>query len=350
MDQPVPQRPEGAVDLSLVCPFFNEAGILRSAMRRLLAHLQSRTDRWELILVNDGSTDGSFEIAKEFAREAPGLRVLGYPHNRGRGFALRTGIAAARGRVVITTEIDLSWGERVISELAAAMDAWPEADIVVASPHLPTGGYRNVPLTPILLSRIGNRIIRASLPNSPTMCTGMTRAYRLEALRSLPLAENGKEFHLEVILKATALGMRIREIPAVLEWPSGVDGGGRGGRDRPRHQGRLIVSHSLFSLLADPVRYVWGLGLAAFLLSIAGFAWALTGFSPREDVALVVMASLGMLMLSLVLFVSGIVVRQGTMLLREAWTIQSALLRRKSTGPSPDGSGGLADRVPGDEV
>src|SRR3954453_12063602 len=105
------------MDVSVVCPFFNEAGILEHAIRTLAKCLQTLNATWELIVVNDGSTDGSGAIAERVASELPRVRVLGYRYNRGRGHALRTGISAATGDVIVTTEIDLSWGENVVHEL-----------------------------------------------------------------------------------------------------------------------------------------------------------------------------------------------------------------------------------------
>ena len=99
----------------------------------LLSQLSSLDGEWELIIVNDGSRDGSEEIARRLERTSPRLRVLGYPHNRGRGHALRTGIAAARGDLIVTTEIDLSWGSTIVQDLVAATRQHPDADMIVAS-------------------------------------------------------------------------------------------------------------------------------------------------------------------------------------------------------------------------
>ncbi len=115
------------------------------------------------------------------------------------------GILAARGNVIVTTEIDLSWGETIVHDLVDAMTRWPDADIVVASPNLPGGGYKHVPAKRVWISRFGNRVIRLCMANAVTMNTGMTRAYRRDVIQSLPLTEPGKEFHLEVILKATVV-------------------------------------------------------------------------------------------------------------------------------------------------
>src|SRR5262245_26661422 len=116
----------GRVRVSIVCPFFNEAGIIENAIRVMLKQLATAPFTWELIVVNDGSTDDSPALAEAVARESAGLRVLAYARNRGRGHALRTGIMGARGDIIVTTEIDLSWGETIVHDLVAAMDRWPD--------------------------------------------------------------------------------------------------------------------------------------------------------------------------------------------------------------------------------
>ena len=155
------------------------------------------------------------------------------------------------------------------------MARWPDVDIVVASPNLPGGGYRHVPAKRVWVSRFGNRVIRLCMANTVTMNTGMTRAYRRDVIQSLPLTEPGKEFHLEVILKATAFGHKIREIPAVLEWKQHKRQGQVVKRKSSSKVNRLIVSHSLFSIFANPVRYVW---LLSFLFVAMGFVFIAGAF------------------------------------------------------------------------
>jgi dolichol-phosphate mannosyltransferase len=315
------------VEVSVVTPFYNERAVVEHAIRSFAASLATLGKRWELIVVNDGSTDGSAEIAERVVAElGPNVRLLGYPRNRGRGFALRTGIAAARGDVVATTEIDLSWGEHVVHELVAALDADPRADIVVASPHLPGGGYKNVPRDRVFYSTWGNRVIRAGVSNAATMNTGMTRAYRREVIQSLPLFEDEKEFHLEVILKATSFGYRIIEIPALLEWKDYKHAETRVVRKSSSKVNRLIVTHSLFSLFANPVHYVLPasvlfLALGALALGGAVVAWLIGAVS-----AFLAIFGVGLLTLGIILFVLAVVARQGNMIQHELWSLQRILL------------------------
>jgi glycosyltransferase involved in cell wall biosynthesis len=315
------------MDISVVSPFYNESGIIRESVLGMLRQLESLDGEWELIVVNDGSTDDSAGIVREIAANNKRLRLIEYPINRGRGYALRTGINSAQGDIIVTTEIDLSWGQAIVNELVEAMHNWPEADIVVASPHLPGGRYKNVPLKRVLWSKLGNKVIRACMSNVVTMNTGMTRAYRREVIRSLPLTEEGKEFHLEVILKAKSLGYRIREIPAVLEWKDYKISGQKVRRKSSSKINKLVVSHSLFSIFANPVRYVWGLSLVFLLGGGAMFVWSVILFLRHEVAAFVALTSFSMLLIAMLLFVMGVLLRQGNMAQRELWLVQQSLRR-----------------------
>jgi len=324
------------MDVSVVCPFYNEAEIIEHTVRTMFKQLSSLQLEWELIVVNDGSTDGSLKIVQQIAKEYPNLRLEDYPFNRGRGYALREGIAAAKGEIIVTTEIDLSWGENIVHELVTALQTWPDIDIVLASPHLPSGGYRNVPWKRIWLSRLGNRIIRACMSDKFTMNTGMTRGYRRQLIQSLPLSEDGKEFHLEVILKATAFGAKIREIPAILEWKDYKLSGQRVNRKSSSHVNRLVISHTLFSVFANPVRYVWTLSLLSFLLGGIFLGWAVVLAILKMVSAYSALMGLLFCVVAIVLFVLGVVVKQGNMIQREIWMLQrNQILLQNNRALSP---------------
>lgn len=314
-----------SLDVSVVCPFYNEEAILGDAIRQLLARLEKLEASWELIVVDDGSRDGSARVAAEIARENPHLRVLGYDFNRGRGHGLRTGIEQARGEIIVTTEIDLSWGEDIVERLVAAMQEHPDADIVVASPHLAGGGYKNVPTNRVFFSSAGNWIIRALMANAVTMNTGMTRAYRRDSIRSLPLDENGKEFHLEVILKGSSMGYRIEEIPAVLEWKQYKHHGERVSRKSSSKVNKLVLTHSLFSLFANPMRYTFALASVVMVLSMA----FLLGGGIRYAMGLVSVymgiISIGLAIVALLLFAFGVLAQQGNMIQRELWRLKQEM-------------------------
>lgn len=308
------------MDISVVSPFYNEGQIIETAVAGMLEQLSRLDGEWEFIVVNDGSTDGSGERVKQI--QHPRLRLIEYPVNRGRGYALRTGINAARGAIIVTTEIDLSWGDTIVQELVAAMRQWPTADFVVASPHLPPGGYKNVPANRVFYSKFGNYVIRTFMSNAATMNTGMTRAYRREMIQSLPTHETEKEFHLEVMLKATGMGYRFREIPAILEWKNYKHEGKRVKRKSSSKVNKLIRTHTLFSIFATPLRYVWGLSGLTLLGGLGFLLWALLLYLSGGVAAFNALMGVLLLVLSIVLFVMGVVLQQGNMIQRELWLMQ----------------------------
>ena len=260
----------GAPRVSVVCPFFNEQGVLVAATERMLATLaRDFGDDWELILVNDGSTDASLPQLLDLARRAghERLRVLSFSDNQGRGRAIKAGIDAARGQIIVTTEVDGSWGDAIAHELVDELDRHPEADFAIASPHLPGGGLKNVPLQRVFLTRIGNLLIRAFFGSGVTMNTGMTRAYRSHVIKPLVVFADGKEFHLEVLLKLITIGFEFREIPATLTWNRFDQATKRRSSTNIR---RTIASHLQFLTIARPVRYFVAFAIVTGLMS-AGF-------------------------------------------------------------------------------
>lgn len=326
------------LDVSVVCPFFNEDRVLSESVRTLLDRLEGLKESWELILVDDGSTDGSRALAAEIATSNLRLRLLVYDHNRGRGHALRSGIAQARGAIIVTTEIDLSWGEDIVERLLAAVRQQPDADLVIASPHLVGGGYRNVPRRRVLLSRLGNWVIRASMGNIATMNTGMTRAYRRESIRCLPLAEDGKEFHLEVVLKARALGYRFHEIPALLEWKDYKHEDRRVRRKSSSAVGRLVLTHSLFSVFANPIRYVWGLSAIGFLLSLGFLIAGVVRLALGLVSVYMLIIGLSFGVIALMFFAFGVLAHQDQAIQTELWRLQRDVdALRRVRGDAPDG-------------
>lgn len=327
---PMATPQSSVVEVSVVSPFYNEENILEEAITILLEKMDNLDTTWELIVVNDGSTDNSGEIVAKLADKYPRLRLVSYPINRGRGYALRQGIDRAQGDIIITTEIDLSWGEDIVERLYREIKKHSAADVVVASPHLPGGGYKNVPWKRVFFSQFGNKIIRTCMTNAVTMNTGMTRAYRREVIQSLPLEEDRKEFHLEVIMKAQALKYRLHEIPCLLEWKDYKHEGKRVSRKSSSKVNKLVISHTLFSLFANPIRYVWGLSGLVMLLSAGFLGWSVIRLLFGLVSVFTLSISLLLAILAVMLFTFGIIAQQGYMIQREIWTLKQSMLHSRA--------------------
>ncbi len=253
------------IELTVIAPMFNEGPWIERNAGRLLDTLKKRPDAWELILVDDGSTDDTRERVRELERKEPRLRVIGYPVNRGRGYALRKGFEASRGRYVVTTESDLNWGTEIIVKLYSRLKAG-DADMVIASPYLEGGRLEDIPFKRAFLSKFGNKVLTWAVPGKLSMVSGMTRGYRKEVLDALLLESDGKEIHLEIVSKALANGFRVVELPEVLSWKGQET---RAKQKRPGFRaGGLIRSHLNFSFYEKPMMLFGFVGILLLVLGI----------------------------------------------------------------------------------
>jgi glycosyltransferase involved in cell wall biosynthesis len=252
-------------ELTIICPMYNEALGIEGNIDSLLSTFETFPFDWELILVNDGSTDNTLELARRKVGDDPRIQIISYDKNRGRGYALRQGFAGARGRFIITTESDLSWGANIVDVLYKAL-VNEESDVVIASPHREGGRLENVPFKRRILSSFGNKILKLAVSMEVTMLSGMTRGYRREVIRELDLESDGKEIHLEILSKVEAAGFTVSEVPAVLRWESPKPGKAK--RKSSFRAGRYIYSHLLFSFNQRPYLLLGSIGAFMMLIGI----------------------------------------------------------------------------------
>ncbi|HPD14969.1 MAG TPA: glycosyltransferase [Planctomycetota bacterium] len=205
-----------AVDLSIIAPMFNEEESIADTARRVREAMAGFAGSWELVMVDDGSTDASRARAEAEAARDPRVRVVGYTPNAGRGRALRTGFAAARGAFVVSVDFDLSYEPSHILRMHEALRRAGGPDIVLASAYMPGGTSAGVPWKRLLPSRLGNWLLRFAWPERIYTSTCIVRGYRREALERLTLTEDGKDIHLEILSQAFERGLRIEEIPGHL--------------------------------------------------------------------------------------------------------------------------------------
>lgn len=248
------------VDVSIVIPAYNESENLAETAERIAAIFAERPEKWEIIFVNDGSTDNTWEAAKRLSSVDGRIVAAGYRQNRGRGYALRHGFARARGKFIVSTDADLSYAPHFILDLLDALYNDPQTDFVLGSPYMPGGGTEGVDPKRLFISKLGNIILRRIINNEIYTWTGVFRAYRREALDSIILESDDKEIHLEILSRALGAGFQVKEIPAVLA-------SRRKGQSKFRFRGTAI-SHLIFSVYERPIILFGGLG---FFLLLAGF-------------------------------------------------------------------------------
>ena len=198
--------------VSLLIPAFNEGRLFRQNVELIERHVRAREAeyRFELIIINDGSSDNTADLAEEFARGREDLvRVIHHSKNGGLGAALRTGFKAAKGDIVIPLDIDLSYSVDHIDRLLAAQRECG-AELVLLSPYMRAGKVSQVPLHRLLFSRSANTILSWALGRRLHTSTGMVRSYSRGLLERLSLYSSGMEINLEALHKSILAGARVK--------------------------------------------------------------------------------------------------------------------------------------------
>jgi len=201
---------------SIVIPCFNEEGRISETLRVTIAYLATNAPKSELIVVNDGSTDGTGAIARKILSETNiATRLLENFPNRGKGAAVRSGLLAAREPIGLFSDADLSTPIEETPKLIEPI-ANDEIDIAFGSRALDRRliGIHQ-PWRREQGGRVFNLLVRVAtgLPFWDTQCG--FKAFRLDACRPILEAAriNGFAFDVELLYLAQRAGLRIREIP-----------------------------------------------------------------------------------------------------------------------------------------
>jgi len=204
------------IALSVIIPAYNEAQRLPPHASGLLAYLRAHYPAFELIVVDDGSRDDTATVVRAALAGEPRARLLAYQPNRGKGYAIRTGVLASRGAAVLFLDADMS---TPIEEIPAALEQLARADIVIGSRDLPSSDIRaRQPLFRQMASELFKwvRCLMVGLWDiSDTQCG--FKAYRGPVARQLfALARVDRfMFDVEILYLAERAGLRIVEIPVL---------------------------------------------------------------------------------------------------------------------------------------
>jgi hypothetical protein len=250
-------------ELTILMPCLNEAETLAVCIRKAQAYLVRSGVAGEVVIADNGSTDGSQAIA-----EGLGARVVSVAQ-RGYGAALIAGIAAAHGRFVIMGDSDDSYDFSQLDQFVAALRAG--SDLVMGNRF--KGGIAKNAMPPLhrylgnpVLSTIGRVLYRAPVGDFHCGLRGFSRA----AILGLNLNTPGMEFASEMVIKATLTGLKITEVPTTLS-PDG--------RSRPPHLRswrdgwlhlKLLLTFAPYWLFYTPGLILLWLGTTAFTALMFG--------------------------------------------------------------------------------
>ena len=258
----VPQK----VEVSVVLPCLNESETVRSCVAKAMAALTAAHLTGEVIVADNGSSDGSVEIA-----ESSGARVV-HVERRGYGNALRGGIQAARGTYVLMADSDDSYDLAHIPRFVEQLRSG--CDLVMGNRF--HGGIDKGAM-PVLHRYLGNPVLTAlgrlffHSPCRDFHC-GL-RAFRKDSYERMDIRSTGMEFASEMVVKASLLRMKVSEVPTTLH----PDGRSHPPHLRTWHDG---WRHLRFLLMYSPRWLFLYPGIASILLGLAAGFWLLPG--PRR--------------------------------------------------------------------
>jgi len=197
-------EPSKRLEISVVVPVFNEEENLSILVPQLVEVLDNLHQPYEMIFVDDGSSDGSRKILKEMMDRYPPLRLIGFKENRGLSVALIAGMRAAQGKIVVTLDSDLQNDPTDIPKLIGQLDHYDMAT-----------GWRQKREDP-WLKRISSKIanaIRNRLSGEEIKDSACTlRAFKRECIQNVPVF-NGMHRFLSTLVKME--GYRIIEVPVI---------------------------------------------------------------------------------------------------------------------------------------
>jgi len=206
----------GATELSIVIPSFNEEKRLPATLERIAAYVKASGRNTEVIVVDDGSTDGTVQVAESFRGANENLRVVSNGRNRGKGYSVRHGSLEARGEIVLFTDADLSAPIEEADKLLAKMG---EYDVAIGSRavnrdliEVHESKFRE--FAGIVFNRIVRIILR--LPFVDTQCG--FKAFRREKCKIIFEQQTIERFGFDPELLYLARHHGLRTVEVAVRW------------------------------------------------------------------------------------------------------------------------------------
>lgn len=192
---------------------YNESSIIESTVETLTGYMDDHFSSYELLFVDDGSTDNSAELVERMHKE--NVRVIAYQPNRGKGCAVRTGMVETKGDIALFLDADLAYGTDVVSQAVKIMEDDPHCDIVIGSRAIHPEGYEGY--TPIrkLASKVYIKVLNiiGGFKLSDSQCG--FKVFRNKAAHDIfkRMKTDNFAFDLEALLWAQKLKYSITEMP-----------------------------------------------------------------------------------------------------------------------------------------
>jgi dolichol-phosphate mannosyltransferase len=200
------------VNLSVVIPAHNEAEVVEPTLRGLIDHLGPEGIDYEIVVVDDASSDGTGDIVRRVGQDEPRVRVVRHEAPNGFGFAVRKGLESFKGDAVVIVMADGSDDPRDVVLYYRVLEAG--YDCAFGSRFMPGAQVHDYPKLKLLMNRIVNTGIRALFRHGYNDTTNAFKAYRREVIENLrPLLSHHFNMTVELPLKAITRGFSYAIVP-----------------------------------------------------------------------------------------------------------------------------------------
>ncbi len=203
---------------SIIIPAYNESAIIEKNIRELDSYLSKHLSDYEIVIVSDGSRDETRDIVKN-KLVCEHIIDAGYDDNRGKGGALKAGVLACSGDIVVTTDCDLAYGCEVIVQAVNIMKNDPGIKILIGSRSIAKDGFSGYPIIRKIASKIYFKLLSlyAGLSVSDSQCGFKCYENSVAKMLFENLETYGFAFDLEILLCAKNHGIKIHELPVSIK-------------------------------------------------------------------------------------------------------------------------------------
>jgi dolichyl-phosphate beta-glucosyltransferase len=199
--------------ISVIIPAYNENNIIADNVRRVASYMEQSFSSYEIIVCDDGSTDGTNDTVRSLGLEH--VRVIENKVNLGKGNAVRLGMLSASGDIRVFTDADLAYGVEVIGQACEILCNSADIDIIIGSRNIVKGGYAEYGFLRRVMSKTYVKLVCFMGGFKLSDCQCGFKVFSAQAVESIfsECKDNGFAFDFEVMLRAQRKNMRICEMP-----------------------------------------------------------------------------------------------------------------------------------------
>ncbi len=204
---------------SIIVPFFNEEATLEKSVFKLVNEKFNK----EIILVNDGSTDKSKDIASNLEQKYDSIRLINFKENRGKGFAVKTGMQESSGDIVGIFDADLEYSTEDLNDLIEFIRK-ENTDFVCGSRFIGNKDRKNIYLRTFIANKLMSLLFSYVYKNKITDVATCLKVFKREVIEKINIEKDDFSIEIELIAKVISQTSNFKEIPISYNGRSYADG------------------------------------------------------------------------------------------------------------------------------